>query len=951
MKKTSIIIHCALALSLITGCGSGGEKSSSSQSSASSAENTTAFSLGGGQTGFTVPEQDAAFIKAPATAVLNRELSEAQSLLSAGNALYPLRNLVDYQNLLPHPELFCNASTNAEFLNIAEQLGGFRKGSSIRIEKDATAPQVQSGLMIDNLIVGQPDSASGGGGGGNVTIQRPDIVGTSGSKAFYLSNTYGLVTVDYASLPFEQPTPSCAFAMPGSPQNFVITDTHLYAIISSANRVSSAVLQFDISGQQPVYVSGMLFENQNIIDARLFNDTLALYLRIYEVEDSIPQSDTNADPVAGGGASYHPYPTYNTLGYELKTLQTAPDLSELSRDVLVGEGVENPPLDSQDAIENVHRYSSFNSFLSASGEYLVVTESVNERHFERYEQRSYYRCNEYERHEYPYTSCRTIWKRVENPDYVEPQSPGVLECGSDLASCLSTRLPTVNRYIFVDDGQQCEERTRYRHTCLSGETVTYDRPIFSYQSKTKFTVFHFEGDRFVRLDDQLASLEDGDIVVQDRPFEIPGRVQKHDHIQFHEDYLYVISGGDWAEKQSQLTTLAIMGNSAMEVSTLPLTFDAGEINAAFADDRIYISTRSGGTSEITTLSLADPLYPTSQNRLSFASGLEQLIYTQDGFVGIGQVAIFQNDRSYRIGNVSAFAENGEENDNLLLGADYRYYSSPLNYDDQVVSFNALWQRLIMPYNVSWPLAGTDGPRQANRLSIISTAGGQVNHEATFDLPQGVDRSAQLDDQNALAFSADFIHHLKQSDGWQKTTVFDGAIPQSIYYSRQYPTQVQYYELGNEIQFRLIDSPEKASGEILDTQTVQRSGSNVCLNEQILFDRDRVLVVREKPGQYISYQDCPADRRRDTEKEFIGYRIGEDSLDPITDLDELTQLYIQAGWNLVCLTDSEELGGEILEGYTIDDVGDLTCYTFDQYIDHAYSVLEDLGTGGVAVPAQ
>lgn len=940
MKRHSALLSMTLSTALLIGCGGddpdpGSSSSSESSSSVPTADNQV-LSLAGGASNFTVPDADLPFISQPASVPLARELTDAQQLMNASSVMYPLWHLADYQQLLPHPELFCSESTDAEFLALADQLGGFKKGSYIRIEPDATAPQVQSGLMQNDYLLRfapAADAANSAGGGGAVTIQRPDIVGTSGTKAFYLSDTYGLITVDYSNVPFAAPSVSCAAAMPGTPKNFVITEQYLYAMTTSAMGYGAAVLQFDIGGSEPTFVSGTYFDNQSILDARLFNDTLALYMQTYEEpEDNTDPTPADTTTIGNGFADIRqPYPYRRTLGYELKILATKPIIAEQSREALVGDGVENPPQNTAEEIEAIHRYSHFNSFLSASGEYLVVTESVTERHFDGYEQRSYYRCNEYETHEYPYQHCQTKWKRVENPDYVEPSSPGIVECEGDLLSCLKQQLPTVNRYVYVNDGQECFDRIRYRYTCLAGETITSEYPTYSYQYKTKFSVFHFENGTFVRLDDQLASLDGSDIVIEERPFEVQGRVQKHDHIQFYGDYLYVISGGNWSNKESRLTTLAIMGNSAMEASSQTLAFSSGEINTAYSNDYIYISTNANRNSNITTMSLADPLHPRLQNTVSFASALQQLMYTDDGFVGLGTASVQWADRNYSVGSVTTFSPTGEEQDSVLLGADYRYYYSPINYDDQVLSFSAQWQRLILPYNVSNPHPGVDGPRYANRLSILKNNNDEIVEEATFNLPEQVERSAQLDNDNALAFSPSYIHYLNNDGDWQTQTVFDGAIPQSIYYSREYPTQVQYFVVGNERQFHLIDSPDKASGTLLDSQTVTRAGNSVCLSEQVLFDRDRVLVVREKPGQYISYEDCPSDRRRETEKEFIGFRITADHLEPILDQAELEQLYIQAGWNLICVTDMNNTEGEILDGYTLDDVEDLSCFTYEQFL--------------------
>lgn len=936
------LLFCTFSLLLFTGCGAKnnepGSSSTTPQSSSSiSSSAPTSQALTLNTEHFTIPTEDVNFVQGTPSVAFNREKNASQLTMEAANAIYPIDRIWQYNQFLPHPELFCAEPSDAEFLSLANKLGGFRKNSYIHIEPDATAPTVQSGLMKSYYqrrwleSAGVPTAADNPG---NVTIQRPDVVGTSGNKAFYLSNTYGLITVDYSNVPFSAPSASCAYTLPGNPQNFVITDQHLYAIISGLKHNSSAVLQFDITGAEPVYISGQAFDQQRIIDARLFNDTLALYLETYE---AVTGDNINA-PVAPSGVQTIVAPPYSkSIGYELKTLATLPVLLETNSEALLSQGQENPPLDSREAIEQTYRHSYFNSFLSASGEYVVVTESVFERHFDHYEQRSAFRCEEYQVTETPHHYCQTKWKRIENPDYQPPASPGIVQCNSDLASCLGQNLPRINRYIFQPDGQECHDSIRYNYSCLRGQTVTHQVPVFRRETKTQFSVFRFHDQQFVRLDNQLASLDGNSIRIEDRPFALPGRVQKHDHIQFQNDYLYVISDNKQNGGDILLNTLAIMGNSAMEVDRLSLSGNGNysQLNAAYSDERIYISDGSRGTSGILTVSLNNPLAPRIETTIKMPTQLQQMIFAEDQVVGLGRVQ-FQGSGnaggSYTIGSVTSFSLTGLEQNNVLLGGDYRYYTTPIDYDDQVLSYSGEFQRLILPYTVSRPLAGVSGPNYENRLSVISTQDSDVQEEATIALPEPADRAVNLNAENALAFSSEFIHHLNKDGTWSIDTIFDGAIPDSIYYSRNYPTQVQKYMLGNNIVLKLIDSPDKASGDLLDTQMVSRNASQVCFAEQLLFDRDRIVIVREAADHYISYQDCPS-AHNEVAKEFIGYRITESALEPITDQGELETLYVQSRWNLICVTDMDEEEGEFLTGYTLDDVSDLQCFTYTQFIEH------------------
>lgn len=56
---------------------------------------------------------------------------------------------------------------------------------------------------------------------------------------------------------------------------------------------------------------------------------------------------------------------------------------------------------------------------------------------------------------------------------------------------------------------------------------------------------------------------------------------------------------------------------------------------------------------------------------------------------------------------------------------------------------------------------------------------------------------------------------------------------------------------NALEFRLVDSPESSAGEILDTVSVPLKGARVCLEERVLFETNRILIVGAKQGVYFS----------------------------------------------------------------------------------------------------
>ena len=903
---------------------------------------------------FTLPEADSALAGTAFSVPLERASTEAQEDLARGSLYYPIHWMWNYKDLLPHPELYCPEPGNGEFIELAEKLGGFKKTTSIYIEKDATAPRVQTGLMVDDFFsrfAPEVDNA-GGGGGGAVTIQRPNIVGRTGNKAFYLSDTYGLITVDFSNIPFTEPSVSCAQPLPGRPENFVVTDDHLFAIIKDTTDSSTAVIQFDIRGENPVYVKSLHLENRTLHDARLFNDTLVMYLSAYSpleqiTTDYMGEDGASVDRVAGNVAPTPvdsdsiTLPRYNRqyTHHELAVVSTLPELSLINRESFLPEGSDNPVGDDAPAAEAPYSYRNFQNFLSASGEYLLVTEYVNKRIFTGYQTRRRYVCDDYQVTEVPYSYCRTQWKRVENPDYEPPTQSGVLNCSGTLADCLKTQAPRVNRYIYVADGEQCHEGIRHNYSCISGSTREYQVPQYTWEQGTQIYAFRFADGSFQRLDDQLAFInKEGDIQNNGDPFLLDGRVQKHDHMQFHGDNLYVITTNEQTD-QTALRTLTISGNSAIDVSALHLEQNGNSyssLSAIFSDDKLYLSDggyrSSNSGSELYTISLENPLAPELAESVTIPTRLDQLFFVDNSLIGLGRVN--QNSEatgSRSMGSVTRFDESGIEQSSLLLGVDYRYYQHNIYSDDQIVTVDDLVKRLFLPYSVRLPIFGEQATSQDYRLSIANYADSQLSEEATLSFPQMLDRTVSIDEQSALGFSSQYIHQLKSDDSWSSVAIFDGEIPQSIYYTQNYPTQVQKRVRAGSYNFRLIDSDESASGDTLAEVTVERSVSNVCLTEQVLFDRDRILIAREKAGLYITWEDCPTDRN-ETEMELIGYRIGETDFTAISDQDELALLLRQSQWDMICITDLDNQEGEVVQDYTVDEAEELNCFTIDQYYE-------------------
>lgn len=894
---------------------------------------------------------------------LPRQKTPLQSSLAASRSYYPLEWLWQYKNLLPHPELFCDEPADGEFAAIAAELGGFKKSTSIFIEPDATAPKIQSGLMLNNHISRTAPSleAVNDGGAASVTIQRPNVVGRVGSKVFYLSDVYGLITVDYSDMPFQRPAVSCALPLPGQPQNFLVTETHLYAIIKDVQSLSSALLQFDITASAPQFVKGVLLEHQDVLDARLFNDTLVMYLRTYAAEAKVAQRPESAVPTESSDAQASlgfdqrvapgagvPIVARQYLYHELKVFSTRPSLDVTHRETFLPEGSEAPVTLQAPDPTAVYRYKSFNNFLSASGEYLLVTERVNERHFDGYQTRTRYRCSDYKITQTPYNYCRTLWDRVENPDYTPPPASGVLRCTGTLASCLKNDAPRVSRYIYVAGGQQCYSGSRNRYSCIAGSTERYEVPQYSFKTLTQVHAFRFIDGQFVRLDNHLARVgKDQSIEVVGRPFQLPGTVQKHDHMQFKGDHLYAITNDENTDAVS-LHTLTIAGNSPIYVSALTLNKSEGysSLQAVFSADTLYLSDgnyRASSNSDLITVSLQDPLNPTLGATVKIPTRLDQLFFADNVLLGVGTVRQKANTPNPYLtrGSVTSFTADSVENNSVILGADYNNYRNSYSYDDQVVTLDRITKRMFLPYSVSSPLVGSSSSAQQHRLTVAKFDRGTVREEGTLSFSQSLDRTVSINEQTAFGFSREFIHQLNFEADWSSSTLFDGEIPESIYYAHQFPTQVQKRVRPDVFDFRLIDSNQRASGKLLDKVSVKRATSQACIGEQVLFDRDKLVVVQEAPNTYLDYKDCPADRNQ-TAKVFTGYKISAEAFVPLADQKAMERIYIQSQWGMTCIVDVDNMEGEVIKAVDPDVGANLQCFTraqFNQLLNGAVGALQ------------
>ena len=853
--------------------------------------------------------------------LLPNSLSGQVLMFSEFNDDMVYEEYTDYIEIEPNKHLRCSIPEAEEYKIIADQLGGFRLPYKIPVEGDATVPRIYSGFEDFYNEVVFADGLSPAPSSNAIDIQRPDKVGQAGNTGFYLSSNYGLILVGIDSGTPQESNIQCAMSLPGNPKNFLIKNDTLIAIINSLDRSNSGLIQFSITGNRLEYLSSQFFENQQIIDARLFNDTLSVFVEEYESENDA-SSDTpvvsqfrspQTVPISDDCCSfYHPI-----RNHRLQILNIFPELSPQYSEVFL-------PTDTiEDGINRF--YSNYNKFLSASGEYLVVTESLTNQLFSHYETKTYLACTAYQERSYEY--CTTKWKRIPNPDYVTPTNSGVISCEGDLLSCLRNIGPKVSKYIKVPDGLSCQTYTW--SICTAHEYKSYTYPVYTTEFKTGFQVFRFQDGSFVKLDDSLARITDGNIDPTDDAFQVDGHIYRHDHIHFNNDVLYTVTSN------GQLSVFSLQGNSAIYVTALDLEHEEyANISTNFTDNRIYISESHYNYydtyqwSSMNTIRIDDPIDPEIDSQVSIPTQLDQLIFGNDVLIGIGNTQQNSSQGSFDFGTITSFTPLGIETDNLVLGTDYQYYSHNISWDDQVIGFNPSRNRILLPYSNYRPF-DPEMLLNTHRLTMATVTDSDVSEIHTFSFSERPDRSLDVAENLAFSFSSRHVNLLHYDQEWQRVEIFNGEIPSSFYKSRSFPYLVKNFQQSNHHRFVLINDESISTSDSIDTLTVQKAGTHYCTWERVYFDNDRILIVSEPPGVYFDYQDCAWDGTDAVTLQ--GYRISESGFKPIGDSDELQTLYSQIQTDIRCVIDINNWEGEEIKDYT-DIPEEAVCYPAERYYE-------------------
>ncbi len=418
-----------------------------------------------------------------------------------------------------------------EYAKLVDKLGGVPWTNPVAILKDQSRPRLYHGKRTYNAKLERTNIAADSSPA--PTIQRPDLVGYRDGTAIFLSKTHGLISVNTTTKPI--PEVSCFLKLPGRPINFFLKGNQLVLLIDSIqNRTHrpqnrklgfhqmSALVRFRIESDSFAYVDHVLLENQEILDARLFNNTLTIYSAEYAPLDPQPHPPTtNPQPrVAQSSSAALISPPIVHRGPLLRMKLTAitwerdhkldidwhEDFDNTPRgsDVLLGLDAKNIA-DTHERGDVIRTYNTYHRFISASDRYIVVSQNSQDVIFTGTRTRHYNVCTDYNPRYRKVTSCYPKYERVKNPDYKEPDGVDSYSCeGAKLIDCLADAVPQLSQYIYRRNGETCN--TYWRGQCEAWERRMVRYPTFRYQDNTRFIVFRYDGGEFIKLDSTMREL-------------------------------------------------------------------------------------------------------------------------------------------------------------------------------------------------------------------------------------------------------------------------------------------------------------------------------------------------------------------------------------------------------------------------------------------------------------
>jgi hypothetical protein len=686
----------------------------------------------------------------------------------------------------------CPTANDALLTEVGDRLGGVRWGHTVRQLIDEGQPKLYDSKFADEQPEWPPyaDSNRGGEAGGDVTIERPDLVGYRDGYAVFLSNTHGLLVVDVRG---DAPKVSCALQLPGEPLNFFARGNAFVINVNGAGEAyhnGSALLHFRFNADAFELVDAPFFAHERIVDARSFTDNisqaLAVYTQVFEAREELIETPPDSCPESGCPEPETRSYWQPTGAVRLNVLDWTESLGAAFTDEFQNDDIgalEATVVDQGEPLvagQHVYSYQSFHDFLSASDRYLVIPQRGTDRFVDHIVNYTRQRCTSYNPQWYQQTRCYPDYERRPNPDYVPPAPSGDYDCnGLSLAACIQQAAPRVSQYIYVRVGQTCNQYWVGR--CEAYETYSGSYPVYRDEKKTRYLVYRFANGAFSRLDDTLFDLDPtagegaSRLSFSPVPFELTGHITRPDHIQFQNGYLYVLSSGE-------LHTFRLEGNSAVRTARLePMgawvdDWYAEQALIRYSGDRAMIAKRSSSWNwtDIISLSLAQPYRPVVNNSFTMPGNDTQILASQFGYLAPGQVDIpMGGDYVRSLQKLTLHSrEDAAELDNLILGTEFNSLGQTyLGGDDQALRLDGASQRLFAPFLGYHHVTSVP----SFLLSISQIAEGDIVSMGTLEMSEAIVRTVGITADLALAFGDSSVHRLSlgregEPGLWQSETV-------------------------------------------------------------------------------------------------------------------------------------------------------------------------------------
>jgi hypothetical protein len=712
----------------------------------------------------------------------------------------------------------CGAETTPAYNDLTSFLGGIAWTHPMAIVKDASFPPLYAGKP-DMSPRGEAANAAGASDKAAApNIERPDLVGIRNGIAVFLSKQHGLLAVDARG---GTPVVTCAMKIPGAPMSFFVKGDEIVVIVNALNGFNRAALvRYSFANASFRYLDAVQLPNQHIEDARLFDSTIVAYT---DWTKERPQPPVITDPPVlgndgtkqgtgvsvygsggsmGGGDMAAPSQTgyYNgdRIGSKVIVVQWDDALGLDWQDSLIDDPTKQDPMEGLPPDTKftpgqvVSTWTNWKPFVAASDRYIAIPRSVTKTKFVEYATYNYQVCTAYNPQDHQIESCSTDYEKRPNPDYRAPDpATGDYSCnGQSLADCITQAAPVVSQYVYVPVGQHCS--MVWIGACTKYENRSETYPRFEQETETGLTVYRFENNSFVKLDDSLSTMVDksGALAFDKTTLSVKGDVQNKDQIQFQNGHLYVFA-------DQALQTMAVAGNSVAYVKRLDISASTNNSpSIAFSTDRAMISAVTYSyppSSNVEMIDLSVPALPVSLKSFTMPGASTQLMLATGGILGPGQV---------NLGNTTVVGEDGQSNvtmprtlekmtlfsrddghelDNLLLGTEYNafetsYFSAE---DDQRIRLAADGTRVFLPYSGKHHADPTEPT--AHRLNISRVDAGRLVSERSFEVSDDVIRTAAIDDQRSLVFADSATYLVDHTSGdWALSTLRETFVPFATY---------------------------------------------------------------------------------------------------------------------------------------------------------------------------